>query len=171
MRHAFNMKNVQKFQPGICLWLSERLTSSSRWETDKSRADSKPSLILFTRSAHMTGLWSPAVHDNCTHLINVSVRRDAIGGVVAPVSLVNIKICLYLIKDGALHVEELAVCGLDIRTNNVHNDPFLILPLRYGRMPVFDLFLHSRLVQVVILNTSSGYRYRLFTMFTSHVTT
>lgn len=53
---------------------------------------------------------------------SVAVARDR--RVVAPVSLVNIKICLYFIKDGGLHVEELAVCGLDIRTNDMHNDPF-----------------------------------------------
>jgi hypothetical protein len=67
------------------------------------------------------------------------------------VSLVDIEICLYFIKDRALHVEELAVCGLDIRTNDMHNDPFLILPLRYGRMPVFDLLLHNCFVRVVVL--------------------
>lgn len=164
------MKNVQKFQPGICLWLSERLTSSSRWQTEEFRANSKPSLILFMRSAHITGLWSPAVQDNCTHLKNVSLRRDTTGKEIAPISLFQIEICLYLIKDGGLHVKELAVCCFDIRTNDMHDQPILILPLWYGRMPVFDLFLHSSSVRVVILNGLSGYRYDLFTIFTSHVT-
>jgi hypothetical protein len=63
------MKKVQKFQPGICLWLSERFTSSSLCATAESKEDNKPSLSLLRNSAHDVGLLYPAVHANCTHLL------------------------------------------------------------------------------------------------------
>jgi len=50
-------------------------------------------------------------------------------GEVTPVALVQVKIRLYLIKDRALHVKELAVCYFDIRANDMHDQPILILPL------------------------------------------
>jgi len=60
--------------------------------------------------------------------MNVSQEKYHMREVV-PISLVHVEICLYLIKDRALHVKELAVYCFDVRTNDMHNQPILILPL------------------------------------------
>ena len=62
------MKNVQKFHPGICLWPSDRLTSSSRNVTTASNALNSPSFNLELKSTQVVGLSFPGDHESCTHL-------------------------------------------------------------------------------------------------------
>ena len=65
---ALMMKKVQKFHPGIALWLSDRFTSSSLWEMAESKADSRPSLSFAIVSPQVAGLFWPLDHANWTHL-------------------------------------------------------------------------------------------------------
>jgi len=65
---ALRMKNVQKFHPGICLWPSDRLTSSSRNVTTASNALNSPSFNFELNSTHVVGLSFPGDHESCTHL-------------------------------------------------------------------------------------------------------
>ena len=67
---AFKIKNVQKFHPGICLWPSDRLTSSSRNVTTTSNALNSPSFNLELNSTQVVGLSFPGDHESCTHLQN-----------------------------------------------------------------------------------------------------
>ena len=62
------MKNVQKFQPGIDCWLSDRLTSSSLEETAESNADKIPSFTFESNSAQAVGLSMATGQASCTHL-------------------------------------------------------------------------------------------------------
>jgi hypothetical protein len=65
---TFRMKNVQKFQPGIDCWLSDRLTSSSLEETAVSKADKIPSFTFESSSAQAAGLSLATGQASCTHL-------------------------------------------------------------------------------------------------------
>lgn len=78
-------KKVQKFQPGICRWFSERFTSSERWTTAASKAATMPSFILATRSAHAGGEMAPWDQTSCTHLRALCERgTDGGGGRTCP---------------------------------------------------------------------------------------
>lgn len=66
---TFRIKNVQKFQPGMCRWPSERLTSSSLCVTAESNDDNTPSLTLLISSAHTAGASVSGDQATCTHLI------------------------------------------------------------------------------------------------------
>lgn len=72
MEHILTLriKNVQKFHPGICLWPSDRLTSSSRNVTAASKALNSPSFNFELKSTHVVGLSFPGDHESCTHLQN-----------------------------------------------------------------------------------------------------
>ena len=72
-------------------------------------------------------------------------------GAHPPVLLVKIEICPYLIQHCSLHLKQSSTSGFGIRAHNVDNEPFLILALRRGGVPVLDLFLDGVLVRLCIL--------------------
>lgn len=74
-----------------------------------------------------------------------------------PVALVNVEICFDFVQYRALHVEELSVRQLCVWTDDMHDEPFLVLPCQDGCLPVFDLLLHSCFVRFVILYGCRSY--------------
>lgn len=148
---TFRMKNVQKFQPGIDCWPSDRLTSSSLEEMAVSNADKIPSFTFESSSAQAAGLSLATGQASCTHLqtiCNTLIKRSR---QYAPVSFICIEVSSYLVEHIPLHLEEIRRCITSVRPEDVYNDPFLALAMIQGRLPVFDLLFGSSLVRVAVL--------------------
>jgi hypothetical protein len=69
-----------------------------------------------------------------------------------PVPLVHIEVCFDLVQHSALHLEESSGGSPSIRSHNVNDEPFLVLPLTDADMPVLDLFLCTSLIRLVVLS-------------------
>ena len=146
------MKNVQKFHPGIDCWLSDRLTSSSLWDMAASNADSSPSLTLESSSAQAAGLSLAAGHASCTHLQtnDITTARPSTQR-SAPVPFVHVEFRSYLVEYVALNLEEIRRSISGIRSDDVYDDPFLVLAVTQGRLPVFDLLSGRSFIHVGVL--------------------
>jgi hypothetical protein len=149
---TFRMKNVQKFHPGIDCWLSDRLTSSSLWDTAVSNAKSSPSLTLESSSAQAAGLSLATGHASCTHLqiIEITTLQQPICE-YAPVFFVRVEVRPYLVEHVAFYLEEIRRRITGIRTDDVYDDPFLVLSMTQGGLPVLNLLFDGSLICIAIL--------------------
>jgi hypothetical protein len=149
---TFRMKNVQKFHPGIDCWLSDRLTSSSLWETAVSNADNSPSFTFESSSAQATGLSWARGQASCTHLQAIrSATLQPPSCRHAPVPSVRVKVCSYFVEHVAPYLEEIRRHITSIRSDHMYNDPFLVFAMIQRRLPVFDLLSDSSFVCVAVL--------------------
>jgi hypothetical protein len=91
-------------------------------------------------------------HASCTHLQIIEIttlQRPTCQ--YAPVFLVRIEVRSYLVEYIALYLEEVCRRIAGIRTDDVYDDPFLVLAVTQGNLPVFNLFFDSSLICITVL--------------------
>jgi hypothetical protein len=69
----------------------------------------------------------------------------------APVPFVRVELRPYLVEYVALDLEEIRRNISGIRPDDVYDDPFLILAMAQGRLPVFDLLSDNSFIHVGVL--------------------
>ena len=69
----------------------------------------------------------------------------------APVFFVRVEVRSYLVEYVALYLEEIRRRITGIRTDDVYDDPFLVLAMTQGGLPVFNLFFDSSLICIGVL--------------------
>lgn len=68
-----------------------------------------------------------------------------------PVPFICIEVSSYLVEHTPLHLEEIRRRVTSIRPEDVYNDPFLVLSMIQGCLPVFDLLFGGSFVCVAVL--------------------
>ena len=69
----------------------------------------------------------------------------------APVPFVHVEVRPYLVEYVALNLEEIRRNISGVRPDDVYDDPFLVLAVTQGRLPVFNLLSDSSFIHVSVL--------------------
>ncbi len=109
-------------------------------------------MILESSSAQAVGLSLATGHASCTHLqvIEITILQQPICE-YAPVFFVRVEVRPYLVEDVAFYLEEIRRRITSIRTDDVYDDPFLVLAMTQGGLPVLNLLFDGSLICIAIL--------------------